>query len=808
MKIGRLLFWILFSIGFVLFLSRPLTVKNLTIPPLGKFLNPTSGFWANAKSDEFKDLELRLDGVKDELNIHFDERLVPHIFAKNIEDAMFAQGYLHAKYRLWQMDFSTRAAAGRLSEVLGKRSLEYDRRRRKEGMVYAAENALEKWKESDFYPKLESYVAGINSYIKSLSKSEYPLEYKLLDYAPELWTPLKSCFMSKNMADMLAGREYDLESSQSLEFLGQEEFEFLFPEMNPKESPIIPLETAFDFDPVPLGDEETSIPSMGYNTTKRKINQNHGPDPYQVGSNNWAVNGKKTQSGYPILCSDPHLALNLPSIWYELQIKIPESNCYGVSLPGLPSIIIGFNEDVAWGITNVGHDIMDWYKIKWVDESKTSYWLDDQKVPVTMRYEEIKLNDGSKVTDSVKYTVWGPVDVYDSYPDLAMRWLAHDKPSGDELNTFYHLNISKNHSDYYEALKEYDTPPQNFVFASEEGDIAIQVSGKFPLRRKNQGKFVQDGSSKKNQWAGYIPKTQVPHVKNPERNFVSSANQRSAGPDYPYYYIGSFEEFRGRRLNDQLAAQATFDFEEMKRLQNDSYYILASEILPILLDALDTNKVAAHQEIVNALKNWNYQYDVNSQSAVFFERWYQSFYRLTFDEIYAQDSIQDMLFPDSWRLIEIAETDPNNKYFDRQSSSQIENLTDIANQSFDQMIEDLQEMDEKRKSSWTAYQNTGVNHLLRIPAFSRNKLNNGGRSGTLNATSRTHGPSWRMIVDLDPKNRKAIGVYPGGQEGNPGSKYYDQMVDTWARGEYYDLHFMQSEDEKLKSRTFTMKITQ
>ena len=357
--------------------------------------------------------------------------------------------------------------------------------------------------------------------MSQLAPKDYPLEFKLIGYQPELWSPLKSAIFLKAMAEDLSKREDDIEATNALAAFGRETFDFIYPERNPKDDPIIPPSVEYDFQPASIEtNEKPVVGALGSIFHE----PNEKPDKI-IGSNNWAVHGSKTASGKPILCNDPHLGLSLPAIWFELQIHTPEINVYGVSLPGLPGVTIGFNEHIAWGFTNVGHDVLDWYKIKWTDETKTSYYLDGEVKKADIVYETYKVKGQPDVIDTVRYTHWGPV-VHESkehpYQDLAMHWLAHES-EGNELEALYNLNTSKNFDDYFAGLKGYHNPAQNMAFASKDGDIGIKIQGRLPLKEHEQGRFVRDGSTKASGWKGYIPYEQTPWVKNPERGFVSSA---------------------------------------------------------------------------------------------------------------------------------------------------------------------------------------------------------------------------------------------------------------------------------------------
>lgn len=786
-----------------------------SLPPIGPFFNPYTGIWQNAPSvaDERSDAEIRLPGLEEEVRILFDERMVPHIFAQNETDLFYAQGYVMARFRLWQMDVSVRAAGGRLSEIMGELTLERDRQQRRKGMQWAAERAWEAWQRSPEEKKwVEAYTRGINEYIATLSPADYPFEYKLLNYAPEPWTPIKSTLFFKNMAEMLCGRNDDMGATNALAFLGAEMFDFLYPESNPKQSPIIPAGTLWDFEPLPVSPDT----SRGREMLSQQIFPYHSlpqPSPF-LGSNNWAVAGSKTANGHPILCNDPHLSLTLPSIWFEIQLQTPEFNAYGVSLPGVPGIAIGFNEHYAWGETNVGHDVLDWYRISWADADKRSYLLDGKPNPVEMRTEVIEvLGRSQPVIEEVKYTTWGPV-VYESkdspYQDLAMRWTAHDAAEAPrhELSTFIDLMKGKSYDDYSRALTSFDAPPQNFVFASKAGDIALKVSGKFPLKRKEQGRFIQDGTAAIKGWQGFIPKAQVPQVRNPERGFVASANQRSTDDTYPYYYLGGFDDYRGRRVNRLLEEMDGITVEDMKKMQNDNYSIKAEEGVPALLGQLDqTGLDETERQMITDLSGWNFSFDEESKAAFIFTSWLNAAYRLTFDEVIAAANEQEMLYPETWRFLELIYQEPFHKIFDWQESPEKENAKDIITRAFQETAEELKDRYREEDYSWGEFKGTQIPHLGRVPGLGSGYVSVGGYADAINAIKGTHGPSWRMIVQLGPEI-EAWGVYPGGQSGHPGSTHYDDMIETWRKGTYYRLHFMRGPEDKQLENSVEWRLIQ
>jgi penicillin amidase len=782
-------------------LAYLLNTKFGDTPPVAKLLNPFMGFWQNAESDLISSSKkLSLKGAKDDIDIFFDDKMIPHVFAKNDYDVYYAQGYVTAKHRLWQMDFQTRFAAGRLCEVVGDKAIEVDRYQRRMGMVYGAENSL-KGMMAD--PKsremILAYTAGINDYIHSLKKGKLPLEYKILDFKPEDWTPLKCALLLKQMSAVLAMGSDEFYMTNILKKYGPEITKDLFPDYPFKESPIIPVGTKWDFDPLPIPKTPTGYTEMMTGTIKtaQKIEG--------IGSNNWAVNGSKTESGSPILANDPHLDLSLPSIWYQIQLNAPGLNSYGVSLPGAPGIIIGFNKDIAWGVTNVAADVLDFYQIKFKDDTHQEYWYNNSWKKTTKRLEKINIRGAADEIDTVYYTHQGPV-VYlqkakyskaNNVPvGNALRWIAHD--SSNELMTFYYLNRGKNYADYRKALAFYTAPAQNFIYASAEDDIAITPNGKFPLKWKNQGKFILDGSDPGNDWQGWIPATQNPTVKNPPRNFVSSANQSSTDQTYPYYINWEFAPYeRGQRINDRLTAMTKINVDSMRNLQTDSYSIMAEDVLPHILPLIDASKLNATQkEGLSYITKWNKYFEAKEIGASIFDLWTK---RLSYD-IWDDDfTIADVLmrYPSRDRTIELIRKDPNAKWFDNVKTTQKETLADLVNESFKFACDSLERKYGPigKNWNWGDVKGTNVPHLAKIPGFGSKKLAIGGAKSTVNAMSEANGPSWRMVIELG-KNVKGHGVYPGGQSGNPGSPFYDNMIDTWAQGKLNPLFFMQSPDDK------------
>ena len=793
--------------GFVLsFMVTVMLVVALSwridpLPPLGYFLDPFHGFWQNAEGEDVSiETELTLDQLQEPVTVHYDSLLVPRIFAQNDADLYRAQGYVQASHRLWQLEFVTHVAAGRVSEIVGERAREFDRLQRRKGLAFAAEKSLRLMEENPLaMAMLEAYAEGVNSYISHLEYQDLPIEYKLLDYWPEPWSPLKTALLLKYMADDLAGYDEDLENTNALVLWGKERFDFLYPQYYPDSEPVISADHPWDFKPVTL-----DTPDVAFTASPITTQPLPKPDP-DNGSNNWAVSGTKTRSGNPILANDPHLGLNLPSIWFVLQLQTPEMNVMGATLPGAPGVIIGCNDSIAWGVTNATRDVKDWYKIDFNSELRNEYSFDGKYLKAQQRVEEIKVRGEGVFYDTVVYTHYGPV-VYDhSFPadtvknnerNYAMKWPAHD-PSMDVM-TFYYLNRANNYRDYRQALTYYACPAQNFVFASVQNNIAMTVQGKFPAKWKGQGVFLMDGSRPEQEWQTYIPTDQNPHEYNPERGFVSSANQLPAGPSYPYFfYDKKYEHFRNRRINNRLAKMNRITPKDMMTLQGDTYNQKAADILPFMLDTISVSQLSTDaKELRSQLLNWNLLNDPKSRAATVFEVWWAQFKQLLWDEM--GDKSVALAVPSDAATIHYMQNFPTDTMVDVQSTSRREYLTDVLNESLAAtvtVLEEWQAAHDGQAYTWEAYKATSLQHMLRLEPFGVYDIPIGGGRGIVNATSERHGPSWRMVVELsDPV--KMWGVYPGGQSGNPGSRFYTNLVDTWTKGEYFSFSLMDSPDDE------------
>jgi penicillin amidase len=377
--------------------------------------------------------------------------------------------------------------------------------------------------------------------------------------------------------------------------------------------------------------------------------------------------------------------------------------------------------------------------------------------------------------------------------NFALKWTVHDPSS--EVVAGYNLNRANNLDETLEAIAYWDCPPQNFAIATRSGEIAQVVQGKYPLKWKEQGKFIMDGSDPKYEWQGFIPDDHNAKVVNPERGFISSANQHPFSSDYPYYYhCRSEEHFRNKRINSILNAASEVTAEDMKALQNDNYFTLASESLPVMLDSLDMGELSEDQKkIVQLLKGWDYMADADVTEPSYFHAWWMKMYKMLWDEF-------DMDIPVEWpskhKTKEMLNRFPTDSVFDIGDTPGIETINDILTASFIQGIDSVNAWIIANGNSeplWYLFKNTRLLHMTRIKSFSYFNIPVGGYMGIINATGHDWGASWRMVVELGDEI-EAWGIYPGGQSGNPGSPAYNNFIADWAKGEYFKIAFWSTFD--------------
>ncbi len=786
----------------VFFLNRPLG----DVPALGMFLSPTHGFWKSASQKETRNTSLQIQCPKGTATVVYDELCIPHIFADSKEDLMYAQGYVEAKDRLWQMEFQIYAASGRLTELVGEKALSMDRFSRRIGIVRAAKASVVEMEKNPVSKAIvDNFTAGVNAYIEQLKPANFPIEYKLIGYKPEPLTPLKCALLMKYMAKDLTYYDTDVENTNALRLFGTEIYKKMFPDFPPPAiDPIIPVGTKWGFKSVDSFSAPTANKSSlaFYKNPYREFYSNPN-----YGSNNWCINGSKTQSGKPILCGDPHLSLNLPSIWYQVQLNCPGLNVYGVTIPGAPGVIIGHNDHIAWSVTNAERDVINNFTVEYQDKRKRAYKLGNDYVPFEYDVETYKIRKGKDLVDSIRMTKVGAI-VYDETfgeaddkKHIATYWRA-EEPSND-LMAFYYLNTAKNHEDYLKALNFYSCPGQNFVYADVENNIAIRQQGRFMLRTNpGDGSFLTPlATVDLAKLKASIPNEQNPYVLNPERGFCSSANQNPVDPTYPYLTNGVYENYRNRVINTTLTSTEHATREDMGKLQNNNLSLLAKEVLPTLLTNMDGSNDPLSKKIIASLSSWNYEANIELEAPSYFYKLWETIEQTTYDEL--DNKNVSLRMPEPYNTANLIVSDPAFPLFDILNTDTKETAKEVVELAFRKTTSFFREFekDKNNTAKWQYYKNTRITHLALLDAFSIKDLPIGGYNNIVNAASTKWGPSWRMIVDFTNGKPQCYGLYPGGQSGNPATKGFTEFIDKWAKGEYYKLHFYADKNEAMRSIT-------
>jgi penicillin amidase len=520
-------------------------------------------------------------GLGSPAQIGRDARGIPYIEAGNEHDLYFAQGYVTAGDRLWQMDLLRRTARGELAEILGQAAVEGDKRHRILGFGRLVEELVPKL-QPQVRASLEAYAEGVNAYIKNLDPSKLPLECRILQYSPQPWRAADSLLVGKIFAETLSTTWPTDLMRASMSTLPADVRRFLFPVTSPLDVLVVGSDGKtgrVDFDPAAqsIALQSASLPSVD-------------PDSSHA-SNNWVISGKRTVTGKPLLANDPHLAPSAPSIWYMTHLSMPGLRVAGVTTPGAPGIILGHNERIGWGATNLEPDVQDLY-------------MESAGSGETHR-EEIKVRNAATVTVDVSTTRHGPIILEAGGRRYALRWTALD-PGSSELSALYFVNRARNWKEFREALRDYPGPTQNFVYADVDGHIGYYGAGKIPVRKSGDGSIPYDGSSGDGDWTRYIPFDELPQIFDPPSGVIVTANQRVVGSDYPYHLTHNWAHpNRARRIFDLLQAKPKLSVDDLQSVQADTYSIAGKTFYD------EVSKMAP-----GLLLEWNGRSDADSRGAL------------------------------------------------------------------------------------------------------------------------------------------------------------------------------------------------
>jgi penicillin amidase len=781
--------------------------------------------------------EITLKDLNDTVEVYRDSYGVPHIFGTNHHDIFFAQGYVHAQDRFWQMDLWRHQGAGRLSELVGEPMLETDKFLRTLGWERVAQQEVDQL-GSEELAILESYSAGVNAYLEDRTGVDLSLEYFFLPlinpgYEPAPWTPLNSLTWGKAMAwDLRGNLSTEINRAKLLKDLSPAQVDFIYPTY-PEDHPLIvpgfKKPGVGDIDTPPQNESSYSHnliqnpyvqqSLLNLELSVQNLDQLRRAGIEGLGSNSWAVSGKLTDTGFPYLANDPHLSTQMPSIWYEVGLhcieKTPDCrlNITGFSFAGVPGIIIGHNDRIAWGMTNVGPDVMDLYIEKINRDNPDLYLTPDGWQELETVIEVIEIAGKKPVEHTVRISRHGPLiesvygledfhltsglDLPEQYA-LALRWTALEPTC--TFCAVWEFNQANSWEDFREAASRFSVPSQNLIYADVEGNIAYQLPGNIPIRNpEHDGLLPVPGWVDDFEWQGYIPFSELPYSLNPESGYIVTANNAAVDQDYPYLINLHWDRgFRAQRLVDLInSGPQPITREYMKIMQGDNYDPAAEILVPILLDLkLDDPALQTTQQL---LLNWDYQAELDSQAAALFMVFWQNLVQNTFQDNMPEDyhvGVNDTGIEIIRQLI----NEPDNIWWDDADTPARETMEDIFRISLEESYRELVNIQGEDPADWqwgSLHTVTFENQVMSSFPLINNTFNRGpypasGGNEIVNATGWRSNepyqinslPSMRMIVDLSDLS-KSLSIHTTGQSGHANHQHYTDMTDLWRKIRYH-----------------------
>ena len=775
------------------------------------FINHISG---RALPDYNKNVVLK--GMTDTVVVYRDEFAIPHVFAKNEKDLYRAVGYLTAEDRLWQMDLLRRITMGRLSEIFGSDLVETD-------LMLRALRIPEKTKmildstNNEIKENLNAYCDGVNDFIQE-HINRLPVEFTILGYKPEKWIPQHSINLIGYMAFDLT-MPWDMETL--LYKIGQKVDSVRFNDI----VPIIGNMKTCVYPDYKVGDAGKLLSNSLLSRAKNL--EDMGLTVFS-GSNNWAVSGMKSSDGKPILANDMHLGFSAPGIWYQMHQAVEgKLNVTGLVLPGQPLVVVGHNDSIAWGMTNVMLDDMDFYFEKVNPDNPDEYEYMGKWLKMEVRKEKIKIKGGKETEKTLRFTHRGPIvseikEIKDK--SISMHWSGNDY--SNEIRSIYLLNRAGNWNDFRSALRTMNSVSQNVVYADTKGNVGLYCSAGIPIRKKGDGTFIVPGWTDEYDWKGKVPFEEQPHVYNPACGYVSSANNKTAGDDYPYHISRWFAQpYRIDRIREMLTAKEKLNVDDFIKMQGDFKSKMAERYNPLFTGVIEKMKDLSPLETqsLELLKKWDHILTVDSREATIYETMLRMVIRNVFsDELGG-------LFQDFYSNRYITLDAMDNLYNNHEMSwvddintkDKKETFDDIIGKSFHNTIDTLVKTlgNNIEKWQWGKVHTLTIGHPLgkvkildRIFSFNIGPFPVGGSMQTVspyayrftNPFKTTHGASHRNIYTAGNWD-KSLTIMPTGNSGIPKSKYYDDQTGLYLRNIYHADYF--SKDSVVKYAKFRMVFT-
>ena len=793
---------------------------------------------------------IAIPGLEGEVKVLRDEWGIAQVYAASDHDLFLAQGYVTAQDRFWQMDFWRHIGSGRLSEMFGESQLEKDRFLRTMGWKKIAEQEFAETLDDSTKANLQAYAEGVNAYLETHQGSALSLEYAVLkllnrDYSPEPWQPIHSILWGKVMAyDLSTNLGDEIERTILLKSFPKSRVDELFPAY-PQDFPVILPE--FKLAEKTQEDlENTSLPSLlalkditpelkSIATNMGGIEEILGATGMGVGSNSWVISGKRTATGKPILADDPHLAVQMPSIWYEIGLHCTTgitNNCpynvTGFSFPGVPGIIVGHINRIACGVTNVMSDTMDLYIEKINPQNPNQYEMNGKWVDMQLVKEEIKVASQEPVNQIVRYTQHGPIisDVFSPLQKfdenssvqiprnyaVSLRWNALE-PSRLIAAT-QEINRSQNWQDFRAAASKFEIAAQNLIYADVDGNIGYQMPGKTPIRKKGDGRYPVPGWNNQYDWQSYIDFEELPHSFNPQQGYIITANNAVVDESYPYIITKDWVRgYRAKRIDEIISnTKSPLSLADIELIQADNLDLNARDLIPIIQSMTFDNPVVENAR--QLLLNWDLKLEIKSPESAIFETFWKKLLTLTFNDELPSDYRPDG--SDRWyAVVKNLAAQPNNLWWDNRNTPELENRDEIFKLAFIEAVDELENSLGSNTEKWNWGKLHQINFrnvtLVKSGVFLIEKLFNrviykaAGDGETVNANrwkanqssfEVTHIPSFRMILDLaEFDNSQAI--HSTGQSGHAFNRHYTDMIEPWRNVEY---HSMLWGDEKIDEK--------
>ena len=742
---------------------------------------------------------IQIKGIKANITIYRDERGIPYIEAQNDEDLYFAQGYVTAADRLWQMDLFRRTVRGELSEVLGvgpnNVALDQDKLHRTYGFTQAAEAELAA-ASPQTRAVLEAYARGVNAYAASLDPKSMPPEFQILQYGFRPWTPTDSLAVIKIFFEALSDTwRLDI-MRQALSALPPEKRAELLPEISPIDVLVVGKDTKTKSSSAQLKAEPVSpefLQRLAYNQAiaAAALARIGFDTDALAASNNWVVSGNRTVSGKPLLANDPHLRPTAPSIWHLINLSAPGVRVAGVAAAGLPGVIIGHNDRIAWGFTNVGPDVQDLYIEKFNPDNPKQYQTPSGWQDVVVRHEEIKVRKGigsaeyDTVTQDVTVTRHGPIIFEGDGKRYALHWTALD-PSKNNADSTYVLNRARNWKEFNAALESFTAPTQNIVYADVDGHIGYHAAGVVPIRKSGDGSVPYDGATDAGEWTSYVPIAKLPAVYDPPSGIIVTANQRIVGADYPYFLTHSWAQpYRARRIWDLLNEKPKLSAEDFRRVQSDVYSIAGVLFTKEAVKLLRPKLTPADDKLtatLDAFDKWDGRVNAESTVAPIASQMRLAFRSKILTAALGQELVRNYQWSNFDTTLDRVIKDQPASWLPKEFSS----YSDLMRACYDDAINNLTKSLGADQSKWTwgdmvkarfPHPLGGaplIGAQFAVPPFPQN-----GTGGSLGATVNVGSSvSMRLIADPSDWDKTQQGIALG-ESGLPKSPHWSDQLADW-----------------------------